>query len=71
MNPFSEAFDWKAVAEHYKALFERHMSESNSKGDLLYNAYRTMAGQSRGLQRQARLIKRLRREIERLKQGNS
>jgi hypothetical protein len=54
--------------QHYKILFERASSEVDSNQAMLFNAWRTMAGQTRGLQRQSRLIKRLQRENGRLQQ---
>lgn len=56
--------DW---GEHYKGLFERASREADWNKARLFEAWRTMAGQTRGLQRQARLIKRLHAEIAALR----
>lgn len=52
----------KLVEHHYQALFERAQAEADRNKEWLFEAWRTMAGQTRGLQRQARKIKRLRAE---------
>ena len=54
------------LSEHYKALFERASHERDWHKALLFDAWRTMAGQTRGLQRQRRLIKRLQAELAKL-----
>jgi hypothetical protein len=51
--------------EHYKILFERADREKDFFRGLLFDSWRTMAGQTRGLQRQRRLIKRLQAQIKR------
>ena len=58
-------FTWQA--EHYKKLFERADKEANWNKAKLFEAWTTMAGQTRGLQRQRRLIKRLQAENARLR----
>lgn len=50
------------LTEHYKALFERAERDNNWHKGLLYDAWRTMRGQTKGLQRQRRLIRRLQAE---------
>ena len=52
--------DW---AKHYAALFERASHERDWYKGLLFDAWKTMRGQTKGLQRQRRLIKRLQREL--------
>jgi hypothetical protein len=52
--------DW---GEHYKALFERASHERDWYKGLLFDAWKTMRGQTKGLQRQRLLIKRLQREL--------
>lgn len=51
--------DW---GKHYEALFERASHERDRYKGLLFDAWKTMRGQSKGLQRQRRLIKRLQAE---------
>lgn len=53
--------DWQIA--HYKALFEREQKSAQWHQAQLFNAWKTMAGQTRGLQRQRRLIKRLQAEL--------
>lgn len=52
------------ATDHYKALFERQLNESNRYQALLYHAWNVIRAQQKGLQRQRRLINRLRRKYE-------
>lgn len=53
-----------AMAQHAESVQRNaHVTETATQS-LLFNAYRTMAGQSRGLQRQRRIINRLRAELK-------
>jgi glycine/D-amino acid oxidase-like deaminating enzyme len=54
--------------DHYKRLLERSERHELLWRSMYLDCYRTMVGQTRGLQRQARLIKRLRAEIDGMKQ---
>lgn len=54
------------AADHYKALWERACRENDSHKAMLFDAYRVIRGQGKGLQRQARRIRRLRGEVDRL-----
>ncbi len=56
--------------EHYKALDERHHKETLFYQAQLYSAWKTMWGQTKGLQRQARKIKRLEARIKELSSPN-
>lgn len=57
--------------EHYRALDERHHKEALFYQAQLYSAWKTMWGQTRGLQRQARKIKRLEKRIKELSSPNT
>jgi hypothetical protein len=56
---------------HYKALDERHYKEALHYRAVLFDAWQTMRGQTRGLQRQARKIKRLEKRIQELSSPNT
>jgi hypothetical protein len=49
--------DWRIA--HYEALFVRQLAETNRYKAMLFDAWKTMSGQSKGLKRQARKIKRM------------
>ena len=53
---------------HYEALFERAQAEADRNKAWLFEAWRALRGQSKGLQRQRRLIKRLQAENGKLRQ---
>ena len=63
--------DIRWQVEHYKALDERHHKEALFYQAQLYSAWKTMWGQTRGLQRQARKIKRLEKRINELSSPNA
>lgn len=50
-------------AKHYETLFERASHERDLYKGLLFDAWKTMRGQAKGLQRQRRLIRRLQCEL--------
>lgn len=50
------------AARHWMQLYERAQAEADRNKSWLFDAWKTMAGQTRGLQRQRRIIKRLRSE---------
>lgn len=52
------------AADHYRQLFERQLNESYRYQALLYHAWNVIRQQNKGLQRQRRLINRLRRQSE-------
>jgi hypothetical protein len=56
--------DW---AKHYQELFERQRAETERYKAQMFDMYKTMCGQSRGLQRQRRIINRLRLKLIELK----
>lgn len=49
--------------QHYQQLFERAQAEADRNQAWLFSAWRTMWGQTKGLQRQRRIINRLRAKI--------
>lgn len=57
--------------DHYRQLFDRAQRDADRNKAWLFDAWKTMAGQSRGLQRQRRIINRLRAEIAELKREGS
>jgi len=46
--------------DHYQKLFEGQLNAANGHKAALFDAWKTIRGQTKGLQRQARKIKRLR-----------
>ena len=46
------------------ALMERHLADSQRYQALLYHAWKTIRAQNKGLNRQARRVKRLQAELE-------
>ena len=52
--------------KHYKDLTERHIKESRFNKLLYYEEYKVKVGQQKGLNRQARKIKRLKARIAEL-----
>lgn len=61
INVGDDPFDW---SEHWRKLAERHMRESDRYKALLFDAWKTMRGQAKGLKRQARKIKRLQERLK-------
>jgi hypothetical protein len=55
------------IDSHYESLFERATHERDWYKGLLFDAWNTMRGQTKGLQRQHRKIKRLQEQIKILK----
>lgn len=53
----------KQSAEHYKALFDRYYNESCRYQALLFHSWRVIREQNKGLNRQARKIKRLQKAL--------
>ena len=54
------------LAEHYRELMERHLAQSNFYQGLLYHAWKCNRQQTKGMQRQAAKIKRLKQHIAEL-----
>ena len=52
------------LVEHYKTLAERFKHESDAYQAKLYDSFRVIQGQGKGLKRQARKIKRMRAQME-------
>ena len=52
--------------EHYKALFERHLADSQMYQAYLFHSWKTIRSQQKGLNRQARRVTKMRDEIKRL-----
>jgi hypothetical protein len=50
-------------AEHYRALFERELVDKNQCKAWLYDAWKALRQQQKGMNRMARKIKRLQREL--------
>lgn len=54
----------KWAAEHYRALYERYEKQANWYQGLLYHSWRVIRQQNKGLNRQAKKIKRLQAELK-------
>jgi len=52
------------ASDHYRELFERQLNEAYRYQALLYHAWNVIRAQSKGLQRQRRLINRLRAQLK-------
>lgn len=52
--------DW---GEHYRSLFEKQLAQTNFYKACLYDAWKALRGQSKGMKRMARKIKRLKAEL--------
>jgi hypothetical protein len=55
---------YKQLSEHYRGLYERFEHQANWYQGLLYHSWRVIRQQNKGLNRQARKIKRLQAEIK-------
>lgn len=62
-DPLDTKEHHKASREHYEALFERHKADSTFYQALLYHAWKALREHQKGMQHQARKIKRLRKEL--------
>ena len=58
--------NWKRTSDHYRALFERHMADSTRYQALLFNSWKSLREQQKGLRRQALNIKRLKQRFAEL-----
>jgi len=50
--------------EHYRRLFERHLTESQKYQAMLYHAWQVIRQQQKGLNRQSKKIKRLKERLK-------
>ena len=53
----------QSASDHYKALFERELNRANASEAYLFRAWTVIRAQSKGLQRQRRIINRLRTQL--------
>jgi len=51
-------------SNHYRKLFERQLHETEKYKAMLFDAWKNMRGQTKGLQRQARKLRRLKADVE-------
>lgn len=62
-DPLDTKEHYKTGRDHYRALFERHMVDSTRYQALLFHAWKALREHQKGMQHQARKIKRLRKEL--------
>lgn len=65
-HAFARSRSNAGLADHYKALFERHMADATRYQALLFHSWKTLREQQKGLRRQAKKIKMLKQRIAEL-----